>query len=173
MRIAVCENSPESAERLRGWIQQFCALYQVPAVLKCFSSPDGFAEEPEPFDIVYMGFGGSSGFSQARQLRDRDRECRIILVDDTPEFAIRGMRLHCVDFYTYIYCSETWSGAWGWPWGGGWDELDSDQTEGPGGPRRAPHGGHPAQADGLGGGYRAVSAPGPPLSRHRELSADL
>ena len=33
MRIAVCENSPESAERLRGWIQQFCALYQVPAVL--------------------------------------------------------------------------------------------------------------------------------------------
>ena len=98
MRIAVCENSPESAERLRGWIQQFCALYQVPAVLECFSSPDGFAEEPEPFDIVYMGFGGSSGFSPARQLRDRDRECRIILVDDTPEFAIRGMRLHCVDF---------------------------------------------------------------------------
>ena len=98
MRIAVCENSPESAERLRDWIQQFCILYQVPAVLECFSSPDGFAEEPEPFDIVYMGFGGSSGFSQARQLRDRDRECRIILVDDTPEFAIRGMRLHCVDF---------------------------------------------------------------------------
>ena len=46
MRIAVCENSPESAERLRDWIQQFCILYQVPAVLECFSSPDGFAEEP-------------------------------------------------------------------------------------------------------------------------------
>ena len=98
MRIAVCENSPEAAEQLRDWIEQFCCLYQVPAVFQCFSSPGSFAAEQERFDIVYMGFGGSSGFSQARQLRERDRGCRVILVDDTPEFAIRGMRLHCVDF---------------------------------------------------------------------------
>ena len=96
--MASGEKSPGADERRWDWMWEVCSLDQVPAVLEWFSSPDGFAEEPESFDIVYMGFGGSSGFSQARQLRDRDRECRIILVDDTPEFAIRGMRLHCVDF---------------------------------------------------------------------------
>ena len=98
MRIAVCENSSEAAEQLRGWIEQFCALYQVPAVFACYSSAERFEREREHFDIVYMGFGGSVGFYQARLLAERDRGCRVILVDDTPDFAIRGMRLHCVDF---------------------------------------------------------------------------
>ena len=31
-------------------------------------------------------------------LRERDPDCKIILVDDTQEFAVRGMRLHCTDF---------------------------------------------------------------------------
>ena len=33
-----------------------------------------------------------------RRQRERDPACKIILVDDTQEFAIRGMRLHCTDF---------------------------------------------------------------------------
>ena len=52
----------------------------------------------EPVDIVFLGFGGSTGFYQARLLRERDRRCRIILVDDTPEYAVRCVRLHCTDF---------------------------------------------------------------------------
>ena len=38
------------------------------------------------------------GELNARQLRERDPACKIILVDDTQEFAIRSMRLHCTDF---------------------------------------------------------------------------
>lgn len=106
MRIAVCENSPEAAERLRAWIEQFCRLYQVPAVFSCFSSPDRFAVEREGFDIVYMGFGGNAGFYQARLLLERKRACRVILVDDTPDFAVRGMRLHCVDFILRPVCFQ-------------------------------------------------------------------
>lgn len=98
MNIAVCENSAAAAEQMRIWIEQYCRLYHVPAVLQCFSSSAAFAVHKHPFDIVYLCTGGSAGFYQARQLRERDANCKIILVDDTQEFAVPGMRLHCTDF---------------------------------------------------------------------------
>ena len=98
MNIAVCENSAAAAEQLRSWIEQYCRLYHVPAVLKCFHSSAALFDYKERFDIAYLCTGGSIGFYQARQLRERDPDCRIILVDDTQEFAIQGMRLHCTDF---------------------------------------------------------------------------
>ena len=98
MNIAVCEPSAAAAERMRVWIEQYCRLYCVPAVLECFLSDAAFSARGGRFDIVYLCCGGSAGFYQARQLRERDPDCRIILVDDTQEFAVRGMRLHCTDF---------------------------------------------------------------------------
>lgn len=98
MKIAVCENSAAAAEQMCGWIEQYCRLYQVPVALERFLSPNAFSAHKGHFDIVYLCSGGSTGFYQARQLRERDPHCRIILVDDTQEFAIQGMRLHCTDF---------------------------------------------------------------------------
>mgnify|MGYP002083929451 CR=1 FL=1 len=97
MNIAVCENNAAAAEQMRIWIKQYCMLYQVPAVLKCFSAT-AFPSHNQRFDIVYLCSGGSTGFYQARQLRERDPDCKIILVDDTQEYAVQGMRLHCTDF---------------------------------------------------------------------------
>ena len=98
MYIAVCDRSAPAAVRLRGWIEPYCRLYPVAAVLECFSPAAAFSACGKRFDIVYLCSGGSTGFYQARQLRERDPDCRIILVDDTQEYAIRGMRLHCTDF---------------------------------------------------------------------------
>ena len=98
MRIAICENSKAAAEKLLLWIKEYCVLYEIPATFQCFLSPDSFAGTRERFDVVYMGFGGSSGFYQARLLRERDRACRIVLMDDTQEFVVRCVRLHCTDF---------------------------------------------------------------------------
>ena len=98
MNIAVCENSTAAAEQIGSWIKQYCRLYHVPAVLNCFPSPTAFSSHEGRFSIVYLCSGGSTGFCLARQLRERDPDCKIILVDDTQEFAVRGMRLHCTDF---------------------------------------------------------------------------
>ncbi len=98
MNIAVCENSAAAAEQMRGWIEQYCRLYRIPAVLECFPSAAAFSARGGRFDIVYLCTGGNAGFYQARQLRERDSQCKIILVDDTQAFAVGGMRLHCTDF---------------------------------------------------------------------------
>ena len=98
VNIAVCENSAAAAEQLCGWIEQYCRLYHIPAVLKCFLSSAAFTAYTGWLDIAYLFCGGSAGFYLARQLRERSPDCKIILVDDTQEFAVHGMRLHCTDF---------------------------------------------------------------------------
>ena len=35
---------------------------------------------------------------RARRLREEDRNCRVILLDDTDRYAIRGLRIHLTDF---------------------------------------------------------------------------
>ena len=102
MRIAVCETSAAAAQRMCSWIEQYCRLYQVPAVLESFVSSAAISSYGGHFAIVFLCTGGSAGFYQARQLRERDPACKIILVDDTQEFAIRGMRLHCTDFILHF-----------------------------------------------------------------------
>lgn len=98
MRIAVCEHSRTVAQQLCKWIGQYCDLYQIPAAVHSFLSPMEFSSCKERFDVVFMAFGGVTGFAQARQLREADRECGIVLIDDTQEFAVCCVRLHCADF---------------------------------------------------------------------------
>lgn len=98
MNIAVCERSPAAAEQMRLWIEQYCQLYHIPAALECFLPPAELSSRAPDFDIAYLCSGGSTGFYQARQLREQQPDCKIILVDDTQQFAIQGMRLHCTDF---------------------------------------------------------------------------
>lgn len=97
MRIAVCENSLAAAEQIQGWIEQYCLLYQIAADVRCFLSADAFAGWGERFDAAFVGFGGTTGFLQARLLRERDHNCRIVLVDDTQRFAVQSVRIHCTD----------------------------------------------------------------------------
>lgn len=99
MRIAVCDYSPNTAASIRDMIDHYCALYEIKnCTIRCIHTPGELLSCEERFEIVFMGFGGGGGFDAARQLRERDRSCRIILVDDTQEYAIRGVRLHCTDF---------------------------------------------------------------------------
>ena len=98
MVIAVCENNAASAGQLAEWIRQYCRLYELPAEVRCFLSAESFAPWMGHCEIAYIAFGGDTGFLQARLLRERDRDCRIILADDTTAYAVRGVRIHCTDF---------------------------------------------------------------------------
>ncbi len=97
MTVAVCEHSAEAAKWLRSCVEEYCALYHVPLALECFTTPEAFAQGGR-FEAAFLGFGGSTGFLAARALRDRDRSCRVVLIDDTSEYAVKSLRIHCTDF---------------------------------------------------------------------------
>ena len=99
MRIAVCDNHAAAAEQISGWVRQFGSLYGLDLhEVRCFTDPEQFADAEERFDVAFLGFGGSVGFKTAQRIRSRDHRCRIIMVDDTMEYARHGVRLHCTNF---------------------------------------------------------------------------
>ena len=45
-----------------------------------------------------IALGDSAGFLAARRLRELDRRCRILMIDDTERYALQCIRIHVVDF---------------------------------------------------------------------------
>ncbi|MBQ3404358.1 MAG: response regulator [Oscillospiraceae bacterium] len=98
--IAVCVQATPEREQLIRWIKQYCQLYGVEHELTAFPLPEDFTDATayKKFDLVFMAAGGAEGFLAARQLRDEDRNVKIILADDTMDYAVKGVRLHFTDF---------------------------------------------------------------------------
>ena len=98
MKLAVCTAQAEEQARLCEWIEQYCRLRSLPAAVVCISTPQELSRQaPGAIQIAYIGFGSSAGFLAARALQERDRACRIILMDDTTQYAIQGLHLHFAD----------------------------------------------------------------------------
>ena len=99
MRLAVCTGRTEERDRLCEWLSQYCRLDSVPASVFCADTPEQLAQQPAgSIQIAFIGFGGNAGFLAARALRERDRRCGIVLIDDTAQYAIQGMHIHLTDF---------------------------------------------------------------------------
>ena len=98
MRIAVCESSREGERRLTEWINRYGMLYGLTASVECFRTPSELESSDALFEIAFVAFGGSAGFMAARRLRERSPSMRIILIDDTREYAVGSVRIHCTDF---------------------------------------------------------------------------
>ena len=77
-----------------------------PAAVLWSSAPSKHHSSSGSFYAAFIGFGDSAGFLAARELRDRDRQCRIVLIDDTSRYAIRGHRIHAT--YFIVRPLEAW-----------------------------------------------------------------
>lgn len=97
MRVAVCVRQPQEREALAKWIGQYCQLYALACDLVIIADPEEIFRAEQPFQLAFLGLGGQEGFLLIRRLRDADKRCRIVMIDDTAEFAVRGIRLQLSD----------------------------------------------------------------------------
>jgi len=98
MRVAICGSCAQETDQVSSWISQYCQAFGC-AVEPCpIRTPEQLRQDTRSFYAAFIGFGDSTGFLAARELRDRDRDCRIVLIDDTSRYAIRGYRIHVTDF---------------------------------------------------------------------------
>lgn len=99
MRIAVCGARTVQREQLCRWIVEYAALQGLTVTVARLDTPEQLSLQASgSFQIAYIAYGGIAGFRAARMLRERDKCCRIILIDDTQQYAIAGLRLHFTDF---------------------------------------------------------------------------
>lgn len=100
MRIAVFGADTEDTCRICRKIQTYADERHMDAELTPFVSDGEFREAfaPGRFRGAIVGCGDSRGFLCARHVREEDRDCRVILIDDTDRYAIRGLRIHLTDY---------------------------------------------------------------------------
>ena len=100
MQIAVC--CPEETERRRicSIVAEQAAANHRYVEITDFSTEETLwqAFQPGRFRGALVGFGDVRGFLCARRVREEDGGCRVILLDDTDRYAIRGLRIHLTDF---------------------------------------------------------------------------
>ena len=99
MHFAVC--CPDETERRRicSIVAEQAAANHRYVEITDFSTEETLwqAFQPGRFRGALVGFGDVRGFLCARRLRESDSACRVILLDDTDRYAIRGLRLHLSD----------------------------------------------------------------------------
>lgn len=100
MRIAVCGADEKETCQMCLRMKAYAADRHRNAELVPFTSAEELWNKFEPgrFHGTVVGLGDAKGFLCARRLREEDRNCRVILIDDTDQYAIRGMRIHLTDF---------------------------------------------------------------------------
>ena len=100
MQIAVCCPDAKEADRIGRIIEEQAVRNRKSAKPVAFCSEDALwrAFEPGRFSGAVVGYGDVKGFLCARRVREEDRDCRVILVDDTDRYAIRGLHLHLTDY---------------------------------------------------------------------------
>lgn len=100
MRIAVCSSDENEIGRICSLLGESSAAVCRNAAIATFRSEDLFWDvfRPGNFDGVVACYGDVKGFLFARRVREEDSDCRVILLDDTDRYAIRGLRIHLSDF---------------------------------------------------------------------------
>jgi len=100
MQVAVCCPGAKEAHWICRIIEE--RARETGRSAEAFSFPtekelwDAFA--PGRFRGAVIGYGDVQGFLCARRVREEDGSCRVILLDDTDRYAIRGLRIHVTDF---------------------------------------------------------------------------
>ena len=100
MRLAICGANPAETGLLCSAVRTYCADAGIPAELCPLNGLAGLWADfrPGAYQGVLLGVGDTAGFLAARQLRERDWACRLVVIDDTERFAIPCLRLHAADF---------------------------------------------------------------------------
>ncbi len=100
MRFAICSSDENEIGRISSLFRECTAKARSGATALAFRSEDAFFEvfRPGYFRGVVAGYGDVRGFLFARRVREEDSGCRVILLDDTERYAIRGLRIHLSDY---------------------------------------------------------------------------
>ncbi|MEG0780051.1 MAG: response regulator [Oscillospiraceae bacterium] len=103
MRIAICDDDPRELERLAQVLREYAAQRDVPSDFCSFSNGIDFLSGMKggEYDAVLLDvcMPGFSGIQTARELRELDKNVKILFLTISPEFAVES---YSVNAYHYL-----------------------------------------------------------------------
>lgn len=115
IKIAVCDDSPLFLEQIASAIRKWSAENQIAASIHAYENGDSLisASMAEPFDIIFLDIIMPllNGMDTARELRQNDKNVKIIFLTSSPEFALESYEVkasgYLVKPVTYGKLKET------------------------------------------------------------------
>jgi Response regulator of the LytR/AlgR family len=106
MRIAICDDDPSELQLIQKTVQMFIESNRTNAefCLNMFTSGSDlldFANHSLPFDFLILDIimPGINGIELAAEIRTKNKECKILFLTSSPEFALHSYK---VDAFYYL-----------------------------------------------------------------------
>ncbi len=100
LHVAVIEDDPEAAEKLRGYLAQYEGAAKEQFQVSYFSNPVSFLEPYRGFDLIFMDIEmpHMDGMEGAKRLRAMDTQAKLIFVTNMAQYAAKGYEVEALDF---------------------------------------------------------------------------
>lgn len=102
LRVAACGDDAGFLDELTGFIRAYFRENDREVLVSTFSNSVSFAErfKPDSFDIVFLDIvmPQKNGLELAGGIYDADKNCQIVFVASTPDFAIQGYGVNAVSY---------------------------------------------------------------------------
>lgn len=102
MEIAIVEDSGFELDQLYLYIQTYFSKRQIFRRVDTYQSGESFLEiwEKRSYDLVFLDImmDRISGIDVARRIRETDKDCLIIFISASKEFALQGFEVRAFDY---------------------------------------------------------------------------
>lgn len=102
MEIAIVEDSGFELDQLYSYIQTYFSKRQIFRRVDTYQSGESFLEiwEKRSYDLVFLDImmDQISGIDVARRIRETDKDCLIIFISASKEFALQGFEVRAFDY---------------------------------------------------------------------------
>lgn len=103
MRIAIIEDVLTEAEKLRGFIRQYCGENGLSAEVDLYHSSAEFLDKfHRQYDVLFfdieLSHNEADGMQAAHIVRSQDEDCTIVFVTNLAKYAIEGYQVNAQDF---------------------------------------------------------------------------
>ena len=101
MKIAIVDDSRKDAERLKGYVEQFCAEQEEPVQIFVYRDGLDFLDEMKKnFDIVFMDveMPHLDGIKTAKRMRETDESTVLVFITNMAQYAIHGYEVNAIEY---------------------------------------------------------------------------
>jgi len=115
MNIAVCEDKRADLDALCAYINDYCAGQSYVCNITAFETGEALLDafSPGGFDLLFLDIllPGISGVDVARRIRESDRDCMLIFITTSEDFAMEGFHVHASGYIVKPVNHEKIAGA--------------------------------------------------------------
>lgn len=108
IRVAVCDDEPEVAEKINGSINSFLTDNKCGFTVEKYYSGESLAESEKKYDLIFLDIEMKelNGIETAQVIRSEDVDVKIVYITSYTDYWRRAYKVHAFDFISKPFSDE-------------------------------------------------------------------